>query len=228
MSIFTDTRKPVAGWALGWLTAILLGLIFTDVAMASVQEAKTLTRFHDPVIVETSLLTGLFTRETVGYRLFSVRQGVLQPIPFQFDERNSIGELVFPDTEGIGEFTFDENDELVFMAKDTGDRIAPARLPSERDVAVEIEVTDPVNGKRGWVYLLHFPESPPPLSPITYATFDLDANQARTLFYTMDYFPGRNFFTGMRIHAAAGGTGENILDRMKLRIQPTFSLGVTT
>jgi hypothetical protein len=44
----------------------------------------------------------------------------------------------------------------------------------------------------------------------------------------MDYFPGWNFFSGMRIHATAGGTGENILDRMQLRIQPTFSLGLTT
>lgn len=202
--------------------------ILADDTPAAVGEAKTLTRFHDPVTLTTSLLRELPTRETAKYRLYSAHQSVLWPIPFQFDERNHTGEIVFPGTDDSGEFPFDENDELVFMAKDTGDRIAPARLPSERDVAVEIEVTDPLNGKRGWVYLLHFPESPPRVSPISYATFDSVANQVRTPFYTMDYFPGRNFFTAMRIHAPAGGTGENILDRMKLRIQPTFSLAVTT
>lgn len=85
-----------------------------------------------------------------------------------------------------------------------------------------------MNASRGWAYLLHFTETPPSLSSVRYATFDPKTNQAKTLFYTMDYFPGWNFSTGMRIHASAGGTGENILDRMKLRIQPTFSLALTT
>jgi len=228
MSLYIDTRTPVAGWVLGWLTAILLHVICTDAAMASVQEVKTLTRFHDPVIVETSLLTGLSMRETAGYRLYSVLQGVLLPIPFQFDERNGMGEIIFPDAGGNGEFTFDENDELVFMAKDTGDRIGSVLLPTGNDSATEIEVIDPVNGGRGWAYLLHFSGSPSPLSPVIYSTFDAEVNQVRALYYTMDYYPERNFFTAMRIHAAAGGKGVNILDRMKLRIQPTFSLAVTT
>lgn len=114
------------------------------------------------------------------------------------------------------------------MAKDIGDRIDPSLLPSERNIALEIEVTDPVNASRGWAYLLHFPEIPTPRSSVHYATFDPQTNQAKGLWYTLDYFPGWNFFTGMRIHAAAEGSGKNILDRMKLRIQPTFSLALTT
>ena len=202
-------------------------LLIDDIATAR-QASKTLTRFHDPVIVNTSLLRELPTRETARYRLYSAHQGVLSPIPFQFDERDDTGEIVFPGKDDTGDFTFDDDDELVFMAKDLGDRIPPSLLPGKRNGAFEIEVTDPVNESQGWAYLLHFSESPPPLSPVTYATFDSEANQARALFYTMDYFPGWNFFTAMRIHAIAGGTGENILNRMKLRIQPTFSLGLTT
>jgi len=219
----------MALWVMSLLTVASL-LTFSVIASVagSHQETKSLTRFHDPVIVRTSFLTGLPTRHTVGYRLYSARQGIVVPIPFQFDERDQSGEIVFPGPDASREFTFDENDELVFMAKDTGDRILPDDLPSENNGIVEIEVTDPVNSGKGWAYLLHFPEPFPPLSPVTYATFDAKANQARTLFYTMDYYPKRNFFTAMRIHAAAGGTGENILDRMKFRIHPTFSLLVTT
>ncbi len=206
----------------------LLFMIGVADAGAESQSSKTLTRFHDPVIVKTSLLGDLSSRQTGLYRLYSSHQGVLSPIPFQFDERDETGEIVFPGADDTGKFVFDDNDELVFMAKDLGDRIDSSLLPPERTAALEIEVTDPVNASRGWVYLLHFPETPPPLSSVRYATFDPKTNQARALFYTMDYFPGWNFFTGMRIHAAAGGTGENILDRMKLRIQPTFSLVLTT
>jgi len=213
------------------LVLVVLHLLFTmgvDDAGAAHHASKTLTRFHDPVIVKTSLLHELPTRKTSGYRLYSALQGILSPIPFQFDEQDETGEIVFRSKDDTDTFTFDDNDELVFMAKDLGDRIAPSLLPPERNVALEIEVTDPVNDLRGWAYLIHFSGNAPPLSPVHYATFDPKANQTRALFYTMDYFPGWNFFTGMRIHAAAGGTGENILDRMKLRIQPTFSLGLTT
>jgi len=206
---------------------VIFILLIND-TVAARQTSKTLTRFHDPVIVNTSLLRELPTRETARYRLYSAHQDILSPIPFQFDERDDTGEIVFPGKDDTGEFTFDDNDELIFMAKDLGDRMFPSLLPGKGNGILEIEVTDLVDESQGWAYLLHFSERPPPRSSVTYATFDPEANQARALFYTMDYFPGWNFFTGMRIHATAGGTGENILDRMKLRIQPTFSLGLTT
>jgi len=206
----------------------LLFLMGINDAGAAGQAPKTLTRFHDPVIIKTLLLGDLPSRETAHFRLYHSREGELSPIPFQFDERDENGEIIFPDVVDTGEFVFDNNDELVFMAKDLGDRIDSALLPTERTIALEIEVTDTMNDSRGWAYLLHFSEPPTSRFPIQYATFDAQTNQARGLWYTMDYFPGWNFFTGMRIHAAAEGTGENILDRMKLRIQPTFSLGLTT
>lgn len=224
--------RSLASWGLGPLIVLLLALLLAAPwavrAAPTTPEAKTLTRFNDPVVVRTSLLTGLPTRHTNGYRLYSVREGVPSPIPYQFGERDEAGELVFPEPDSSGEFAFDNNDELVFMAKDTGARAPRGLLPSRSDAVIEIEVTDPVDGRKGWAYLLHFRDNPPPPSSMTYATFDPKTNQARALFYTMDYFPGRNFFTAMRIAPAAGGTGENILNRMKLRVNPTFSLLLTT
>jgi|CXWL01.1.fsa_nt_gi hypothetical protein len=214
--------------ALGIGGCICVALFSGGVNGASAQETKTLTRFHDPVVMNTSMLMGLPTRNTVGYRLYSAHQDILSPIPFQFDERDERGEMVFSETAAQSEFQFDENDELVFMAKDTGDRIATELLPAMSDAAVEIEVTDPVTRARGWAYLLYFPGSMPPSSPVTYARFDAEANQARTLFYTVDNYPGRNFFTGLRIAPARGGTDEDILERIKLRVHPTFSMFLST
>ncbi|MFQ5664845.1 MAG: hypothetical protein ACE5I7_00275 [Candidatus Binatia bacterium] len=210
-----------------WLP-FLTGLLWASSVAAASPPRKTLTRFHDPVIVSTSLLAGLADHRTAQSRLYSARRGVLVPIPFQFDARHGDGDVVFPDTAADQEFVFDDNDELVFMAKDTGDRVPRSVLPSQSDAALEIAVTDPLTGEQGWTYLLHFPGAPPPRSPVTYATFDVQTNQARTPLYTMEYYPGRNFFTGMRIAPAAGGTGENILDRMKVRVNPTFSLLLTS
>lgn len=227
-----NTRRHISAsigvWAYRLCGCLCLALFSAGANLAAAQEAKTLTRLHDPVIVKTALLTELPTRDTAGYRLYSVQQGHLSPIPFQFDERDGAGEIVFNDTDAKDEFRLDENDELVFMVKDTGDRMVPGMLPATSDAVVEIEVADSLNGGRGWAYLIHFPTDVPSASSVTYATFDSTTNQARTSFYTMEYYPGRNFFTGMRIHVAAGGTGENFLDRMKVRVNPTFSLGVTT
>ena len=187
-------------------------------------EEKTLLRFHDPVIVQTSGLRDLSDQSTANLRLYAAQDGVLVPIPFQFDARDKQGDLEFPEEPSAAEATFDDNDELIFMAKDTGDRLTASDLPAGAGRAVEIQVTDPQTDERGWAYMVHFPNEPPPPSPVTYATFDPKTNTARTQFYTIEYFPGHNFFTGMSITPAAGGSGENLLDRLKVRISLTFSM----
>ena len=217
-----------AAWRRALCGCVCVAFFSAGANPASAQDTKTLTRLHDPVIVKTALLMGLPAKDTLGYRLYSIQHGQLSPIPFQFDERNSADDIVFSNAGGSGGFRFDENDELVFMAKDTGDRMTAGLLPATHDTAVEIEVADAVDGGRGWAYLLHFSEHIPALAPAVYATFDAETNQARALYYTVDYYHGGNFSTGLRIASVAGGTGENILDRMKLRMHPTFSVLLTT
>ncbi len=222
------SSPSIDAWARALCGCTCAALLSGGLDLASAQEAKTLTRLHDPVILTTARLTDLPTRDTAGYRLYRVQQGRLTPIPFQFDERDGAGDIVFNDTETNGEFQFDDNDELIFMAKDTGDRLATELLPAISDTAIEIEVTDPVTDARGWVYLLHFSGSVPPSSPVTYVRFDAETNRARTSFYAVDNYPGHNFFTGLRIATARGGTDENILERIRLRVHPTFSIFLST
>lgn len=137
---YGESGVNAAPQALALVLAVLSLLFMMGVAEAGSESliSKTLTRFHDPVIVNTSLLGDLSSRKTAGYRLYSSQQGALSPIPFQFDERDETGEIVFPGSENTGEFSFDDNDELVFMAKDLGDRIVPSILPTEKSLALEI------------------------------------------------------------------------------------------
>ena len=207
--------------------AVAALLLRGTIVMAAAAEPKTLTRFHDPVVVKTAMLKGPSDRRTASYRLMRVRARVLEPIPFQFDARDD-DELVLSGTTTADAPTFDDDDELVFMAKDSGDRIARGALPPASDGALEIELVDPADGSRGWAYLVHFPGEVPAPSPVRYATFDVQTNEAKALFYEMTYFPGRSFFTGMRIMPAGGGSGNRLMNRMKVRMRPTLSLLVTS
>lgn len=216
-------RSRLAGFLLA-----LFSLATPALAGPPNDQAKTLVRLHDPVVIRTSLLPDLPDHVTASYRLYGARRGALEPIPFQFDERDRDGELVLSDGGTDADFTFDDNDELVFMAKDTGDRVGAIELPGA-DAALEIEVTDPPHAERGWVYLVHFPVDPPPRSAIRYATFDAARQEARALFYQVSYSHDRsNFLESVSVAPEAGGTGEPLIKRITMRVNPTFSfLGAT-
>jgi hypothetical protein len=186
--------------------------------------AKSLQRDQDPVIVRTGLLTGLGDHETSRYRLYAVRQGRLEPIPFQFDARGADGELVLSEDGTETGFTFDDDDELVFMAKDTGDRAANDLLPA----ALELAVVDRAHGGIGWAYLIHFAEDPPPRSPVRYATFDTARQEARGLTYEVSYSHDRSNFLGRIRIVPRDGTAETLIERLRMRISPTFALLWTT
>src|SRR5262249_32818302 len=96
---------------------ILVALVLAAPSPAPASGAtKPPRRLPAPVAVRPGLLAALPARETGGSRLYAVRQGRLEPIPFQFDARDPDGELVLSEAGDEAEFTFDDDDELVFMA----------------------------------------------------------------------------------------------------------------
>jgi hypothetical protein len=216
--------------------AIILALLVATVALplraganASLETAaKTLARDQDPVIVRTGLLGGLPDHETSRYRLYALRRGRLEPIPFQFDARGADGELVLSENGTDADFTFDDDDELVFMAKDTGDRVSDDVLPGGDPAALELAVVDRAHGGIGWAYLIHFTEDPPPRSPVRYATFDTASQEARGLTYEVSYSHDRSNFLGRIRIVPRDGTAETLIERLRMRISPTFALLWTT
>lgn len=183
---------------------------------------RSLARVHDPVVLPGRMLATLGTRETSRLRLVRFDGGKAIAMPFQFDQRDRRDDVVVPGPET---FELDDNDELVFMAKDTGDR-APGDPCGESacDGALEIRVAEPSGGRQAWAYLLAFRE-PPPLPPgDPYVTFDDDGRLARSNAYAVEYARGRNYFTGMSVGPAAGGAGSNLLRQTHMVGSPTFSL----
>ncbi len=182
-------------------------------------------RRHDPVVFDTSLLAALPDRDPGNYRLYAARAGVVRPVPFQVDARERNGRYVVAGTvAGVGQ-PFDGDDELVFMAKDLGERAEPAALPGGA-AGLEIEVADADTGERGFAYLVHAPSAPSPdVAP--YAAYDPARNEVAAVRYRLRYPPGRNFLTGLSVTGAAGGDDRPLIDRLSMRIEPTFSLLLT-
>ena len=81
------------------------------------------------------------------------------------------------DEDPPGKEIFDDNDALVFMAKDLGDRNLDAEKALEATGRDEIEVTDPVDGAKGWAYLAYYDSSPPAPSPTRYMRYQAEESR---------------------------------------------------
>ena len=159
--------------------------------------------------------------------LMALVNGEIKPIPFQIDEITRDGEWVLtgiperlkdsgvkPDVDDDNGH-FDKNDELVFMIRDSGGRIPKDKYPPGADFVDEIELTDPLDGGKSWVYLCSFPENAP-RSTYDYVDYTLPLGRVISDSYEYGFNPKMaNAPNLMRIHLGA----DDIIDRMKIRIE---------
>lgn len=198
-----------------WLLVPLL-------ALAGARGVPALSRPHDPVVVRGAQLTPVLpVRDLARLRLYRVRDGAWEPIPYQFDARDRHGDLAHDAPDGM----LDAHDELVFMAADCGPRAGEdLAVPTASREAVELAVRDPRDGRAAYAYLFAFDAPPRRAARPPYVTIAADGHRAASEFYTVDYAPGRNFYTGLRVSARAGGNGHNLLRQSKMLGEPTLRL----
>jgi len=207
---------------------ILLVIVLTILAFPNLfyRYACAAPRVADPVIVSTSKMPFLQRLPVGNFRIFASVKGTFNPIPFQIDEKSSEEDYVFPkgakskkkDYGRIGEF-----DELVFMSKDSGDRVPKNKIPYGFEKGAEIEINDPLTKGKSYVYLLYSRNvETMPVSDKKYI------NAAGKQWVEGTYYRvGRsteeqaekhqNIVDYFAILKDAGGNGENILDRVKYR-----------
>lgn len=223
------------------LLALVVALGWSGHSVAQAPR-RTLTRTVDAVVATgASIGTQLLGSPIDRLRLYAIQGGAAAPIRYQIDERNAAGEHCFDQGPVEGRVAdedgarLDPNDELVFMARDAGDRLQdPGCLPAHAG-RVELEVLDPLpGGGTAWVYLLRFdgaapdPVQGPPLVSLSFRTgddgesrttvwrgqrFELDNDQAR-----------KNAIrpTSLRFLAPDGRPGADLLDSLQIRAQATF------
>lgn len=216
---------------LALIVLISLGLAWT--AMAVVVLPSSLTRQADPVIVPGADLADLHGLALANLRFYSMQKNQMKPIPWQIDRRNEQGDYLFPygpkaDPKAANP-VLTARDELVFMIKDAGASAPVPFWPEGWDKAVVLELEDPTDGGRGWACLLHFPENPPPPSPVDYVQYNNDTTTITAQKYRMSFHPQAPIGIGaLAITEAGGGDGQDMVDRLKIRVrgQTVFGFSV--
>ena len=142
-----------------------------------VLERQSLDRFIDVVGIEGDFLKELSGEQIDLIGVFAFRNEIEQfkPIPFQIDEMTEDGRWVLDQGPKAnpedGNGLLDRQDMLSFYVRDVGDRVTAEAWPKEYKKAFELEITDPLNGKKGWVYIFSF-SSQPERSPIRYVFYE--------------------------------------------------------
>lgn len=181
------------------ITLPIIVLIFPLVCLAG--EPRSLTRLIDPIEVpglEVRAISGL---EISNLRAIALRDGKLRPIPFQIDQKSAnndwIWNVIYPpdnvndwsndeaselsdsqeyithdDQDPSGKNIFDDNDIVVFLAKDAGDKDRKSVMRLGTEKLVELEIIDPVDQGKGWVYLAYFKKDAPALSDGHYVRYE--------------------------------------------------------
>jgi len=204
--------------------ALMLLLITMGPASSAEAEKKTLTRTEDPVVAMATEVPSMMHASIKKLSLMKYEGEGFSPIPFQVDERDpatgrfvyTLGEKADPSK---GDGTYTGADELVFMAWDVGDKApAESEVPCGSSKSAEIEVKDPKNGGKGWVYLFEC-SGAPPLSKLDYAKHESapDRDWVKTDRYHFSEPNTSRYFARLALKGESGKVGRNLVDRIKGR-----------
>lgn len=206
-------------------------LIFPFVLRA---EVKTLERIDDPVVMECKVFSGLMGTPIDQLALMARHNDTWSPVPFQIDQKKPDGKYAFTMGPAAGpdpDPNLDGNDELVFMAKDSGDRLDGGPGPENSQAAMEIEITDPNNGKKAWLYLVRY-SGKAPRSDKDYIEIEIDAAKNYRTIKSYEYVMGipmdRVYPDMMAARKLANGRpGLDIIDRLKMPVEVEIIGGIT-
>lgn len=182
-------------------------------------EISALVRGFEPVIVRGIALDAFDGLPVDEFFVYRYGADGWRQVPAQVDEVTAAGVYV-----GAEDGLLDWNDEIVFMAADTGDQ-PPADQPVNRSVPqaiawYEIAVTDPVNpGQRGWAYLVHAKGLAATVTA-DYVSFDPGRHRLSSKAYVLGIgaaHPGPD-------HLTLGESTVDLLDRTKVTIYCTLPI----
>lgn len=175
----------------------------------------------DPVVVTGAALEKLAGKRPSDFQLFAYRLGRgFVPIAFQVDERDGRGRYVFlngPDAKKDEDGgLIDSNDELVFMAADSGDEAPEDVWNASATGGVNIHVRDPLDQGESWAYLLprgFLQET----SPTDYAVLDEKDLEVSARDYLFRYCRSAPISFDYLAIRHGQDPPVNIVDRLKIR-----------
>jgi len=206
-------KRFILVWGLLWAVSPLLA------------QENQLDREFEPIVLWMESFTEIYDAPADEFFLyrFDNSDSTWHQIPFQYDEvSDSTGSYFDPDNGLV-----DPNDELVFMAKDAGDRAPEDRWLMEQGALdnprFEIQVTDGAHpDEAGWVYLyrsetleIEFTED--------YVSYDAGTDVFSSEYLTIGFANGPTL-EDLAITEAGGGTGTDMIDRVKFRMRGAIAI----
>jgi pimeloyl-ACP methyl ester carboxylesterase len=197
----------------------LAGLILAARPVLAEETAETapLARTLEPVVLTASQVSNFRNLPVDELFLYRYDGAQWRQIPIQIDIISADG--TYTSREGG---LLSRNDEIVFMAKDTGVRIASEQailqaLPISEGW-YEIGIRDPLDaGRAGWVYLVHSTQLTRTATE-RYVNFDSGFHRVETESYRLGLGVTHIGIDNLRL----GGSNVNILDRTKISIHCPF------
>ncbi len=158
---------------------------------------------------------------------YDAATGAWRAVPFQIDERNENGSYF-----GWNDGLLDRYDELVFLVRDLGDKVPDGYwiddAGSRNQVRYEIAVRDTFrNGETAWGYLFRAPHLSSSGAP-SYLHYDAANDKVLSKYYRVGFNDKSGLPDEYAILPEGGGNGQDILDRMKIRIKAQFKAPATS
>ena len=201
------------------LIGLLLSILFATAVAA--EGNRTLDRSLDPVVLTGDQMPGFRSALLSQLFVFAYSGGAWQQIPWQFDEVSN-GLVVSSE-----DLKLDDDDQLVFMGGDTGDRAPAVSWIGDDDSRAyrryEVEVTDPTDSSKvGWVYVYRSATLASRVSE-DYVAVDAAQQAFSAERYELGWLKGKLGVERLEMN----GSGVDVLDRTKIRLQMQ-GLSVTT
>jgi hypothetical protein len=138
------------------------------------------------------------------------------PTSHQFEPHRGMQD----DEDPPGKQILDGNDMLVFLARDVGDRDVEAEKALAVTRGDEIEVTDPVDGAKGWAYLADYDSGPPAPSPTRYMRYRAKERRIASPVYSFSFST-----TKVAVIKDLAIKGTPVLDRIHIYGRTQISIG---
>lgn len=175
------SRRPKPPWHLSLLARVLLASALLPAAAQAqgntlLSAQRTLKRNVDTVLIKGEVLgKRILGAPKQLLRVFACKGGFMLPITYQLDERTRAGGYCYDrgpaalrvqdEDKGL----VDGNDELLVLSREVGDRATAQALklvPGYQAVQ-EVELTDPLDQTKAWIYVYRFPPGAPIPPPVT-------------------------------------------------------------
>ena len=157
--------------------------------------------------------------DSINVYAFSAHNVSWHKITWQIDERDSDGGYY-----GTKNYIFDENEEILIMAKDAGDRAEQyfwiENEDSKNNIRYEIEISDPLDSSEKKYFYIYksstFERDSSLPQYIVYFPHSKGDDKIEGLTYSIEHIDG--IPRHLKIPVAAGGMDKDILDRQKARV----------